>query len=208
MTSILQASTRKWHDIILWKKLSNTYPQFCLLAWTAGFCRAPVGQRTKTASSEPATAAARWAEEGLQTITGSTEQSHRLLIVCSDPLTFTGMWPWLLKCHVKLDDLICKYELCNIIRRKEMVQSVHDKFGCVSSCSYTDPDIVCLLCWGVMALPSVRWWTACCTTWQRPRHWGPDWYWRWQPQAGRWPGPIREEETIHELPDCHFSVTE
>lgn len=49
------------------------------------------------------------------------------------------------------------------------------------------------------SLPLVHRWTACCTTWQRPRHWRPDWYWRSQPEAGSWPGPTQEEETIQWL---------
>lgn len=37
------------------------------------------------------------------------------------------------------------------------------------------------------SLPAVHWWTACCTTWWRPRHWEPDWNWRRQPPAVNWP---------------------
>lgn len=53
----------------------DTHPLFSLLAPTAGFRQALVGQWRKTASLEPATAVSRWAEEARQTMTGSTEQS-------------------------------------------------------------------------------------------------------------------------------------
>lgn len=53
----------------------NTHPQSSLLGLRAGFHRALVGQQTKTASSEPVTAASRGVEEGRQTTTGSAEQS-------------------------------------------------------------------------------------------------------------------------------------
>lgn len=49
----------------------------------------------------------------------------------------------------------------------------------------------------VVFVPVVCWWSACCTTWQRPRHWGSDWYWRWPQEAENWPTPRQETKPLN-----------